>query len=65
MREEKTSKKTTTKGKSDKKTAPAKTTKATNPVAVKQDDTVKLLSDACVSLFGCDIKEVTKQQMIK
>ena len=65
MREEKTSKKTTTKGKSDKKTAPAKTTKATNPVAVKQDDTVKLLSDACVSLFGCDIKEVTKQQMFK
>ena len=29
------------------------------------DNTVKLLSDACVRLFGCDAREITQQQMYK
>jgi len=57
MNEKKTTKKTT----AAKKTVATKTTKATKG----GDNTVKLLSDACVRLFGCDIKEATQQQMYK
>ncbi len=51
--------------KTTKKAVQKKTTGAKKASAPKRDDTVKLLSDACVSLFGCDVKEVTKQQMFK
>ena len=69
MIEEKTSKSIKDKDTTSKKAAPSKaakpkkaTTKAATP---KSDVTVKMLSDACISLFGCDVKEVTKQQMFK
>ncbi len=32
---------------------------------LKSGNTVKMLSDACTRLFGCDIKEATQQQMYK
>ena len=51
--------------KTTKKAVQKKTTGATKGSAPKGDNTVKMLSDACVSLFGCDVKEVTKQQMFK
>ena len=59
MAEKTTKKSTQTKKAATKKPA---TKKASAP---KMDDTVKMLSDACVNLFGCDVKEVTKQQMFK
>lgn len=51
--------------KTTKKSVQKKTKGATKASAPKGEMTVKLLSDACVSLFGCDVKEVTKQQMFK
>ncbi len=71
--EEKKTTKTTTAAKKSSKTAATKTKKAaaTTKTATKarmaapKTDTVKLLSDACVRLFGCDIKEATQQQMYK
>ncbi len=51
--------------KTTKKSVQKKTTGATKASAPKGDNTVKMLSDACVNLFGCDVKEVTKQQMFK
>lgn len=51
--------------KTTKKVVQKKTTGATKASAPKGDNTAKMLSDACVSLFGCDVKEVTKQQMFK
>lgn len=60
----KTTKKAPAKRATTKSTAKA-STKATKPAAKKDADAVKMLSDACVNLFGCDVKEVTKQQMFK
>jgi len=58
MNEKKPTKKTTKK--------PTKTAaKASEAAASKSGNTVKMLSDACVRLFGCDIKEATQQQMYK
>lgn len=51
--------------KTTKKSVQKKTKGATKASAPKGEMTVKLLSDACISLFGCDVKEVTKQQMFK
>jgi len=51
--------------KTTKKSVQKKTTGAKKASAPKGDNTVKMLSDACVNLFGCDVKEVTKQQMFK
>ena len=55
--------------KTTKKTPAAKKTAATTTeqkkAIKKSDNTVKLLNDACARLFGCDVKEVTKQQMYK
>ncbi len=48
---------------SEKKTT-RKTTEQTKTTK-KSDNTVKLLNDACTRLFGCDVKEATKQQMYK
>ena len=64
-------KKTTTAAKKTTKTTAAKTTKTTKATASKatkapaKTDNAKLLSEACVRLFGCDIKEATQQQMYK
>ncbi|MBR6646649.1 MAG: glycogen/starch/alpha-glucan phosphorylase [Clostridia bacterium] len=42
-----------------------KTTKTTKTTVGKADNSVKLLSDACTRLFGCDVKDATEQQMYK
>ncbi len=47
-----------------KKTTSAKPATQTKTVK-KADNTVKLLNEACIRLFGCDVKEATKQQMYK
>ncbi len=61
---------TTTAAKITTKSAATKTTKAATAAkpakkTTKADNNVKMLSDACVRLFGCDIKEATQQQMYK
>lgn len=39
--------------------------KAVKASVKKEPDAVELLEEACVRLFGCDIKDATKQQMYK
>ena len=54
MSEKKVTKKTTV----TKSAGQAKTTK-------ESDNAGKLLNEACIRLFGCDVKEATKQQMYR
>jgi len=68
MNEKKTLNKTATKtaAKTTKETTAAKAAKKPAKTSKpKTNNEKKLLSDACVRLFGCDIKEATKQQMYK
>ena len=64
-KENKSTKAAAAKTTASKSTATKTTAKKTTKTAPKADNTVKMLTDACVRLFGCDIKEATQQQMYK
>jgi starch phosphorylase len=57
-----TTKKTATKTASKSIQTPKKTIKT---VSNQKNDAKNLLTDACIRLFGCDIKDATEQQMFK
>lgn len=48
-----------------KKTKPATAKTQKKSTDANKTDEVKMLKDACIRLFGCDIKDATKQQMYK